>query len=122
MLRRLTVLVLLVFAVVLGSTAALAASSVTWHQNPGCDFSGSSHLLVGNTAYARTDSNVSNCLSTVEIRLGYKVDGYWWYNSPKLRSGNGPHVTDSHAGADATSGRHRSKVGAVWSTYYYTSY
>ncbi len=123
MIRRWTT-VLAAFTLALTATApqASAATSVTWYQGSGCHFYGSSSLLSGNTAFTLTQNLTSNCLSIVEVRLGYKVDGYWYYHSPKRRTGEGLLVADSRAGADATSGRHRSKVGAVWSTYRYTNY
>lgn len=112
-----------VVTLALGVPQALAATSVSWTQAPGgCSFLGNSDLPGGNWAIAGTYNQSSWCLASVEVRLGYKVDGYWYYEQPRVHTGEGGGISDSISGADATSGRHRSKVGGSWTTYKYTSY
>lgn len=112
-----------VLAMSVGLPLAFAATSTTWTQSPGgCSFLGNSDLPGGNTAVAGTYNQSSWCLATVELRMGYKVDGYWYYRNTKTHTGEGGGVTDLKSGADGTNGRHRSKVGGSWTSYKYTNY
>lgn len=84
----------------------------------GCTFEGTNWLASGNTAYAKT-RDVNGACATLEVKLKYKVDSYWYTNGPA--ESDGSYVQLVRSGADDAAGSHqawRLGVASGWKNTY----